>query len=746
MILNLLMFLCAIALPAAAQQPESDEKTPPPRQAAVKALLAAKPSTPAECVRAAKILAELERPDLAKQYIKKVLAANLDAQRLAELGRRLGEATFIELAGREPLLPEARKLADAVAAAIRAQTKDLERIEELIRQLNDPSPEQRLRAIIGLQAAGRAAIPPLVAVLADGDRADRWPDVRAALVEIGEATIDPMMAVVAGADPKLAVQAIKVLAAAGEKKAVPCLLAACLSEDGDQSVRAAAAVALVRLIGGVPSRDRAVALLSDEARAYLNRSRPIDATAEGKVRLWRWDESKRQLKYRMVFASEAARTLAARWARAAYSLAPHRRRLRLPHLTAMLEAAAHENGLDRPLEEKNPAVVEAERFGVDALEEVLQYAMAEGHTAAATAAARILGRIGSADELLYRAAVPAAAKQPMPAAAKQPMPASAKRSLPPLVEALRSPDRRLRLAAAEAIVRLQPIRRFAGSSYVVDALGFLAAGRGVRGALAASPRPQVARDLAGRLGAAGYRADAVQIGRDLLLRAARSPDCELVLIDVTIDRPTAATLLQQLRHDRRTAWLPVGLIAPAGHYDRAKRIARDDLMAADFPRPRDDRAVDWQLERLRELAPQRFVDLEARQWQTARALDLLDDIARTSEKLYDPRRVEESATAALANPHPAIAARAAEVLGAINSASAQRALVDLAARFARPLTLRQTAAKAFRESVQRHGILLTTDEIQRQYDVFNRSREQNDESRKVLSLVLDTIEAAADSH
>ena len=544
-----------------------------------------------------------------------------------------------------------------------------------------------MKALIGLQKAGDAAIAPLIAVLADPKRADEQRNVRAALAEMGRSAFDPLAAVLVRSDPKLSVQAIETLGELGDRRAVPYLLAPCLADDSPSEVQAAAAKALKRLIGVVPDRTEAVKMLTDSARAYFDRGQPVEGTADGKAIIWRWDEAKRRCENLTVSASDAARALAERRARDAYSLAQHERELRLLHLTTMLEAAAYLNGLDRPLEENNRAVVEAERFGVGPLEKVLAYGMKTGHTTAAAAAALILGRIGTADELLNHFA---GGSEPSP-----------------LVAALRSPDRRLRLAAAEAIVRLQPVRQFAGSSLVTEVLGYLASSQGERSALAASPKQEEARDLAGLLASAGYHSDAAPTGRDLLLRAAQSPDCEVVLISVTIDHPTADALLQQLRHDPRTARLRVGVIAPAGRYEQAERIAGNDPLAKAFPRPRDEKAFKWQLEQLAALDAENFVGFEARQIQATRALDLLAAISRTSGKIYDTRRVEDETIVALSNPNPMIAARAAEVLAEMNSAAVQRTLADAASRFTRPLAVRQAAAVAFRKNLEKYGLRLT---------------------------------------
>jgi hypothetical protein len=83
------------------------------------------------------------------------------------------------------------------------------------------------------------------------------------------------------------------------------------------------------------------------------------------------------------------------------------------------------------------------------------------------------------------------------------------------------------------------------------------------------------------------------------------------------------------------------------------------------------------------------------------------------------------------------------VLAQWNSAESQRALVEEASRFTQPLALRQAAAAAFRQSIEKHGILLTTEEIRRQYRRYNESEKQDAATQHVLGLILDCLEAAA---
>ena len=102
--------------------------------------------------------------------------------------------------------------------------------------------------------------------------------------------------------------------------------------------------------------------------------------------------------------------------------------------------------------------------------------------------------------------------------------------------------------------------------------------------------------------------------------------------------------------------------------------------------------------------------------------------------------MQKSVIAALYNPR--LGVKAADVLAYVNSAESQRALVEVASRFTLPLKLRQAAAKAFRQNTEKHGILLTTEEIRQQYRRYNESKDQDAATQHVLGLVLDCLEVA----
>ncbi|MBN2024590.1 MAG: hypothetical protein JW809_17555 [Pirellulales bacterium] len=688
-----------------------------PKDPAVEAILATRPEEPAECARAAKILADLGRPDLAKEQLKKVLDANLDAEQLAGLADRLGPALFAELATRSELAPEAKTLGEAVLAAARAKHEAPERITQFIDDLKNPAADVRARAVAGLRQAGAAAVAPLVAVLADPARKAEHAAVRGALGSLGEDAALPLAGYLAAPDSDLVVQVIRVLADAGSSEVSIHLLAPFASPESDEEVRAAAAGALLRLVGPLPTPAEAAAILAERARDYYDRRRKVRADGDGLATLWQWDAAAGRGVARRLPPAVAGAVLAAQLAGDALAIEPGNADVRQLYLLTNLEKLAYTTGLDSPLP-LGPGTASAPlaEFGPEAIETALASALADHHAPAAAAAARILGRVGTAEMALGGGPRPG-----------------------PLARALRSPDRRVRLAAARAIMNLQPVRSFAGSSYLPEALAFLATSTGARRAMVAGPSTEDSRAIGGFLVEQGFEVDTAVTGREMLEKLLASADYELVLVDARIDQPPIHLLVQQLRHDCRTACLPVGILATEDRRNRARRAAQGDPLAEVFPRPHDGEAARWQVDRLQTLARDAAVAPDVRLAQAAEALGWLAELGGEAGPVYDVRRAEASVLSALHAPQ--LGEKAVAALAQMGTPRGQKALVDLASRRTQPLALRQAALAAFLASTDKHGILLTTDEILLQYARYNQSAQADADTQAVLGGILDAIEA-----
>jgi hypothetical protein len=706
----------ATAAPAATKSDEAVETVEARPDPAVEAVLESKPSTPAEFYRGAKILADLGRADLAKGFLQKILDAKLDDPQLKELVDRFGSAAFTGMALNKNLAPQAGALADVALAAVSRLAEEPKRLAALVAGLLDPSSDARARAMIGLQQGRAAAVAPILAVLADPKQATARPVMREALVELGADAVGPLLGALESPDATLVAQVIQVLGAMGARKLAVELLAPFDAADSSAEVRQAAQAAIRRLSGALPTPPEAAALLCQTARVYLEQRQPLAADSDDTVAIWHWDPAQRQLVARKLPVADASRAIAARLARDAYQIAPHDAEIRNLYWTARLESAAYQQGLDKPLAADDPAMVELAKLDVETLERLLDDAVHRGYTAAAALAVRVLGGKGPAERVLCEGARPS-----------------------PLVMAVRDADRRLRMAAIAAIMRLQPARPYPGSSYVPESLGYFAASSGARRVLVASPHTETAMQMAGSLAAAGYQIDVATSGREVVRMAMASPDYEFVLIDMWTYEPTPDFVVQQLRHDYRSAGLRVGLLAREGFLARARQIADVDKLCLAFSRPRQPEELAWQVQQLATLAPEQFVPFAVRQQQAVQSLAYMAELAERWQRVYDVYRLQNILLSAL---HvPASARPAAAVMENVGTPEVQRALVEVASHPSEPLELRDAALASFRHNVQRHGILLTTPEVVRQYRRYNQSESSDRATQRVLGGILDCLEA-----
>ena len=196
---------------------------------------------------------------------------------------------FTDLASRSELRPESEELIHTALSAVNRRLHDPARLAAEIKQLQDPSPEVRARALASLQGAHGAGVNALIAVLADPQRAAEHAAVRAALVAMRGDAIDPLADIIERAEPEFMIQAIETLAQMRATQATVYLFVPALSEESDLRVRAPAREAIVQLMGRLPEQGpggpavvrSGAKLLRRQADDADRRRRPRDAVDVG---------------------------------------------------------------------------------------------------------------------------------------------------------------------------------------------------------------------------------------------------------------------------------------------------------------------------------------------------------------------------------------------------------------------------------------------------------------------------------
>ncbi len=580
--------------------------------------------------------------------------------------------------------------------------------------------KQYAQATVALLRAGDAAVAPLVAILADPARASEQRLAKRILVQLGQAAVPPLLGVLESPDMNLKTQVAEVLGAMQAEDAVASLLAPLVSPESTPALHAMAAAALRRIGGRVPDSVEALALLEHAARRRLAESQREAGDGDRVVEVWQWDRTKKESVPVNYDPAGASLAFALRLAADLHGLDPQSSSRRRLYLITILQAAKLAGGLDKPLStEAGTPYTLAAGYGPNVVEDVLAGAMADGYIPAAIAAAQILGDIGSADQLAAGAAKPST-----------------------LVRAVESNDRRLRFAATSAIMKLSPTRPFAGSSHVTEALGFFAGSYGVPRILIAHPLSAEGGKLAGLAAAMGYDADVATTGRQAYELAIASPDYDLALIHAAIGRPAVDELVAQLRRDRRTAELPVGLIAPLNNTERIQNYARRAGNLEVFLQPQNDAEMKLFVGDVLAHAGRSHVSVEVRRQQALAAMDWLVALSHAPGRVFDLQQLESTIVPLMYVPE--VAGRAIELLADIGTEQSQEALVQLADNSAQPVATRQAAVTALARGIRRNGTLLTSGEIYAQYDLYNLNAGRNRETHQVLGALLDVFEYQGD--
>lgn len=707
-------------VPAETPTPEP-EKRGPEKDPVVLSIRESNPNTPAKLANAVQLMLDYGRADEAKSYLLKLLEAKPDEATLAQLQNQFGSTLFLRLKLDEKLAPEGAELGEAVLKAAYKTSRDPVRLQKLVEQLRDPTPYVRQTAVRDLKRAGTSAVAPLVLVLADKERSAEHATVRSALVALGQVVVEPMIGVLETPDEALKAQAIDVLGQLGSRRAVLFLIRPYMQKTGSENLRRGAARALVQIIGSTPARYDAERFLYRRAEAFLQGRRPVESDFQGNIELWHWNIKQKTSEPRAYPAGDASLVTAARVAAELYAIAPNNTQYRRLYLMSLLEAAKFVGGLDRPLDRgAGTAHAAAANIGIEALEDLLVHAMRSDNVGAAAGAAEVLGDIGNVNQLISNS------KEGRPR---------------PLAQALRSGDLRVRMAAAEAILKIDPRQPFPGSSHLSAALGFAAKTVGSPRVLVGHPRAIQARTLAGLMNDVGYEADTATSSRDVFRQATRHPDYEFILLSDALEHPRMGELVHWLRRDPRTAKLPIGFMARAGYLEKSKRLAELHPLTTAFPRPHTVLGATAETRRLLALIGRRHVSYQERTKMASMALDRMAQLLQHPQRysFYNLLQQQDAVSTALFTP--ALSQRAMKVLGLLGTPSAQHSLVEFTSANARPIKQRQSAASAFAIAVQRRGLLLTIDQIKQQYKRYNISEQLDSETQAVLGFVLDTIEA-----
>lgn len=697
---------------APAQQPDQPAPEAPVDTAAIQALKESNPTTAEQLINAAILSADLGRGDLGKAYLNKLIENDPAVDEVLAAKQQLGSGRIFRLQSIESLQPQGAQAATMLLTKLDKYFKAPERLNQLVDQLIDKDEVTRKQAIKQLKNAGAEAANPLFAALVDPSREAVRPAAKRMLIRLDREIHDPLLAGLDSSNPLLVAELVDVAKDLDLNRATQFLVGQYVLTDDDQ-LRSAIGEYLDAIVHSRPSEDEVKAYLAKRVAMYLDDGPMFPLNEDGLVELWTWDAEKKQVVMTPVPPADAEVATAGQLLRDLYALDRTNAEVQVQAAVAAMQRMGVLGESDTELKKL------VDQHGVELLQSALLQSLEDRKFAqAAVVACEQIGATKNADLLI-----------------------AIEGRLSPLALALQSPVYRIRRAAAKAILTIDPKTPYAGSAELLDTLGFMASAQGKRNILLGELHQQNAQRMAGLLAELQLEPLVTPGGRELFKQAFSSPDVEAIFISKPLALPAMMESVQILRKDRRTADLPIGVIAPIGEVVHYQLRTKDDPLTVVMIRPNDVEGFVFQLKQLyltqgRLLVPadQREADAEFAITEIGRMLDTADEY-----DFYNFLKVEEIAVRRLVDEN--VTADVANLLGKLGTPAAQSALIDYASDPFNPVALRQACADALQAAVERRGILLTKDQIVAQYGRYNASEELDPETQAVLSKILDILEA-----
>lgn len=649
----------------------------------------------------------------ARFYLDRLIAKNLAPQQLFDLYQVRGPEFFYQLHATDELAPNGRELAKLVLATAKTYAMSPQRIDQLVRQLSDEKIDVRSSAFNQLKRIGPPAYAAMFEVFADASRETEFSGVRGAAGRLGDDATQVLIAAARSKNPRVATESIVALTRLRSTEAMEVVGYLYLSPKTPASVKELAADALQRNYGSVDAQ-QLYRDIQDHAKASL-KVIETNFDSQATVLAWNFNDVSNKFQQKRIPTTLAAKRAAAVKAEMLYEIDPDSAFNRQLFLLTQLEAAKRDAGPDQIIEAKtllkkfgNPSPAE--------LNDLLKQALRLKLMPAAIGICELIRQQADVASLLTG-------------------------SRSQLIEAMLSGDRHLQFAAFEAVVAIDPQTAFPGSSHVMEMAAFLAKSEGTQKAMVGHLLGPSSQPYSSVVAATGLKVSSARNGREFYNQSITSPDFELFIVTQALAKPSARELIQLLRSDWRTAGTPIAFVAnDAGPLENLEILARTDPLLRPLQLSFNSKIVASQIDEIRSLSSSWPVTaahhLLHGQVAIGWMMKMIDQ--RDTHGFYQIQRHQESVYRLLAVD--SYTEKAFQMIAKMGTEKSQQALADFASQSGNPIEQRKLAAAGFSAAVKKFGTLLTTDQIQQQYDRYNASQSQPKEVQKLMADMLDAIE------
>jgi HEAT repeat protein len=675
-----------------------------------------RPSTPTELAEAILICTQISRTDIARIFIQDLEKLKLSPAQASAVQRRLGSAFLFQLSLNPKIQPEGSRLAAIVNKGALAYMQDDTRIKSLIAALASTDKLTRVHARDTFKTLDVEAAAMLGAALGDSQYSKNYREIQRAIIAMGNVAVEPMIGYLDVSDEEYQARVIEVLGHLGATRVADRIVAYAVLETADSTLGAAARRSLVQLVKAVPTKRDAMAYLQLQFDRVLSGDLMLPVDEFNRITLWKYNAEQAIVTPTAHDARVVSLVLATQVSQDLYNLDLSNAQYKRQFLRSILASSKVLNGMSQPLADGTLQLVSQE--SPQYVLALLEHCLAEENYPAAVGAAEVLGAIGN-DALVY----------------------SPSGKLMPLVRLLNHANRRVRFAVATAIFKINPQRAFPGCTFLSEAAGYYIQTAGTRSVLTGDVKPERSQTWSGLLAQIGFSGDRAKSGRDLVRLAQQSADYEFIMIGESIAAPHINDVVYMLRHDPRTAGIPIGIVVHDLSIGRAAPIAAVDPLTFVLTEPVSVEGLLQQIRPLLLTARYQEITTPERLAQAKVCLTWFEKVLANQQQFefFNVRRQQQAMINALFVPP--LCKPAATALAHIGSDQAQRNLATFASQDTEILNNRVHAVAALKQNIQQYKVLLTRPEILKLYDLYNKSLASPQENIDVLSDILDAIEA-----
>ena len=771
---NILLILPMILIaPYFSQTSMAQQGEIPGQEAAVAALQATAPQNMDEFMENGILYLKYWRYDLAKECFGKVSnykPKEADWLRLHEMATRLSAGYLDELSEAAELQPEGASLADAIRDAIDKKFNSEEAIADAVKAFLAAGwgSEESAAAFAILSKTGDNSAAALLGELyKEETTAENRKKIGTALLKLDSSAHEPLIAALDAPEPNFVMWCIAILGRRTDADTSPFLYGFTASEA--KGVRQAAQEALKNRQAPVYSQGEAAVALAQNARFALDGKAAIANSSEGFVELWSWNEEKNMPVCTKQPHRMAQLLRAVRLARGAQSLAPRSRAVELIYWTCEAEFLAAYPDIAREMF----ASISLDSMTSDSVEKniaqanaLLEFALQYGYSAAAASACKILGDIKSEAAL-----------------------ASDSGNFSALARALANGNPKVRWAACEAIMAINPRAPYLGSSQLPKTLAWFILGEGRKKVLIVSPKSADSYTVGGFL-PEGYEPVVATTGKQALQILQYEPEIFAVFYSMESYSVPPQIFLEKIRAIPVASEIPVAVMARVRDFQAAKLTVSNHVLTMWVPRPTSVLDMDRALKSLEQMrvysmpTEKQTINFAAQASKYGAALaqlcygsELTATVTptnnQTEQKSADANSSEKKPADAapavvLASRHNPVERSKQEIfcqmydlksladaaqyqlgqnlavdenlllLQNIPTHNAQSQIINYASNTIFSAEKRMAAVKALEKSITQYGILLTTDQIDRQYDLYNAEMALAESAAENAALPLDS--------